>query len=109
MGSSPIFQNEKDATPRTKFAVKIIRARDLEYQKVALREYSLLKTLNHPGIIKMVDAYVNNARETIYLVMNLVEGQSLTGFVDNYVRMQEVSTCGGLPERMCKSIVLQVL
>lgn len=72
MGSSPIFQNEKDATPRAKFAVKIIRARDLEYQKVALREYSLLKTLNHPGIIKMVDAYVNNARETIYLVMDLV-------------------------------------
>jgi len=85
MGSSPIFQKEPATIPPTKFAVKIIRARDLEYQKVALREYSLLKTLSHQGIIKMVDAYVNNARETIYLVMNLVEGQSLKQFVSSYI------------------------
>lgn len=52
--------------------MKIIRARDKEYQKVALREYKLLKTLSHPGIIKMVDAFINNARETIYLVMDLI-------------------------------------
>jgi len=29
----------------------------------------------------MIDAYVNNARETIYLVMDLIEGLSLKQFV----------------------------
>lgn len=69
--------NIAELSNRKRFAVKVIRARDLEYQKVALKEYKLLKTLNHPGIIKMVDAFVNNGRETIYLVMDLVEGYSL--------------------------------
>lgn len=55
----------------------MIRARDAEYQKVALKEFNLLKTLNHPGIIKMNDAFINNAKATIYLVMDLVEGESL--------------------------------
>lgn len=57
--------------------MKIIRARDQEYQKVALKEYKLLRTLSHPGVIRMHDAFVNNARETIYLVMDLCEGESL--------------------------------
>ena len=45
--------------PGKKFAVKIIRARDEEYQRAAIKEYSLLKNLTHPGIIRMVDAYLN--------------------------------------------------
>ena len=32
----------------------------------------------------MVDAFVNNSRETIYLVMELIEGQDLTKFVKQY-------------------------
>lgn len=52
---------------------------------MALREYKLLKTLNHPGVIKMVDAFVNNARETIYLVMDLIEGECCKHFVSSYV------------------------
>ena len=44
---------------REKFAVKIIRARDEEYQNVALKEYHLLKSISHPGIIRMKDAFIN--------------------------------------------------
>ena len=62
---------------RPKFAVKIIRARDEEYQSVAIKEYHLLKQLGHPGVIKMVDAFVNNSSHSIYLVMELVEGLPL--------------------------------
>ena len=57
---------------RPKYAVKIIRARDEEYQSVALKEYYLLKQLDHPGVIKMVDAFVNKSSHTIFLVMELV-------------------------------------
>jgi serine/threonine protein kinase len=62
---------------RHKFAVKIIRARDEEYQSVALKEYYLLKQLGHTGVIKMVDAFVNNSSHSIYLVMELVQGLPL--------------------------------
>ena len=73
----PVINSPADLSQRKKFAVKIIRARDQEYQKVALKEYKLLKSIIHPGVIKMHDAFVNNARETIYLVMDLCEGECL--------------------------------
>ena len=59
----------------------------------------------------MVDAFVNNSRETIYLVMELIEGQDLTKFVKQYIQKNptKVSSSGGLPENLCKSIVLQTL
>ena len=57
---------------RENFAVKIIRARDEEYQHEALKEYHLLRSLNHPGIVKMFEAFVNRSRNTIYLVMELI-------------------------------------
>ncbi len=84
---------------RKRFAVKVIRARDNEYQKVALKEFKLLKTLNHPGIIKMQEAFVNNAKETIYLVMELIEGECLRSFVENYLLQnpEKKSNIGGLP------------
>ena len=88
-----------DLANRQKFAVKVIRARDNEYQKVALKEFKLLKTLNHPGIIKMHEAFVNNAKETIYLVMDLVEGECLRTFVESYLKIhpEKKSNSGGLP------------
>jgi serine/threonine protein kinase len=54
------------------FAVKIIRSSDEEYQQVALKEFWTLKKLNHPGIVKVHDAFNNPAKGTIYIVMELV-------------------------------------
>jgi serine/threonine protein kinase len=62
---------------RLEYAVKIIRSRDEEYQTVALKEYHLLKKLEHPGVINMVDAFVNKSSHSIYLVMELIKGVSL--------------------------------
>jgi serine/threonine protein kinase len=64
--------------------VKVIRGRDEEYQHVALKEYHLLRSLNHHGIVKMVDAFVHRSRHTIYLVMELVEGSALKSFVNSF-------------------------
>ena len=46
--------------------------------EIAYTEYKLLVGLNHPNIVKMHDAFYNQMCETMYLVMDLVEGQSLT-------------------------------
>lgn len=42
-----------------KFAVKIIRTADEEFQRITLREYKLVSQLHHPNIIKMKEAYFN--------------------------------------------------
>ena len=102
---------------RPKFAVKIIRSRDEEYQSVALKEYYLLKQLNHPGVIKMKDAFINKSSQSIYLVMDLVEGESLESFIRNRrcgVLAQETETKntlgeGGLPEEESKQIIRQLI
>ena len=41
------------------FAVKIIRTNSEELMEVAYSEYKLLKTVDHPNIIKMHDAFYN--------------------------------------------------
>ncbi len=41
----------------------------------------MIRKLNHPGIIKMVDAYVNSQKGTIYLVMQLVHGLTIRKYV----------------------------
>ena len=63
-----------------------------------------MKTLNHPGIIKMTDAFINRNRETIYLVMDLIEGSSVKEFVNKYGEEKGLMPYGGLPESLCKSI-----
>jgi serine/threonine protein kinase len=56
------------------YAVKIIRSPDQEIRDVGYKEYKLLKSIKHPNIIQMHGAYCNDAMETIYLVMDLVNG-----------------------------------
>jgi serine/threonine protein kinase len=76
MHSTPHFRSTDG-----KYAVKIIRPHDEEYQQIALKEYKLVRKLNHPGIIKMVDAFVNSQKGTIYLVMQLVQGLTIRKYV----------------------------
>lgn len=102
------FSPTQVADERPKFAVKIIRARDEEYQSVALKEFYLLKQLGHPGVIKMADAFVNNSSHSIYLVMELVEGLPLKQFVEKQQARISPSE-SGVPEKVTKSIVKQLV
>lgn len=49
--------------------------------EVAYNEYKLLKTLEHPNIIKMLEAYLNEMKETMYLVMERADGFTLKDLV----------------------------
>jgi serine/threonine protein kinase len=49
----------EDQDLKKRFAVKIIRANDEELMEVAYEEYKLLRTLDHPNIVKMHDAFLN--------------------------------------------------
>jgi serine/threonine protein kinase len=46
--------------------------------EIAYAEYKLMMSLNHPNIVKMYDAFFNQMTETMYLVMEYIEGLSLT-------------------------------
>ena len=51
-------------------AVKIVRTRQHEITEMAYDEFKLLKTLDHPNIVKMYDAFYNESKETMFLVMD---------------------------------------
>jgi serine/threonine protein kinase len=79
-----------DEQLKKKFAVKVIRATDEELMEVAYEEYKVLRTLDHPNIVKMHDAFFNQMKETMYLVMDLVQGYSLkTLLEDKKVKLTE--------------------
>tara|TARA_B110000285_G_scaffold16377_1_gene16071 strand:- start:246 stop:473 length:228 start_codon:yes stop_codon:yes gene_type:complete len=52
------------------FAVKIVRSREHEITEMAYDEFKLLKTLDHPNIVKMHDAFYNESKQTMFLVMD---------------------------------------
>ena len=57
--------------------MKIIRSSDDELIDIAYEEYKLLMQLDHPKIVKMHDAFLNQMKGTMYLVMDLVKGSTL--------------------------------
>jgi serine/threonine protein kinase len=44
---------------------------------MAYDEFKLLKTLDHPFIVKMHDAFYNESKQTMFLVMDEIKGKSL--------------------------------
>ena len=45
--------------------------------EVAYNEYKLLKQIDHPSIVKMHDAFLNEMKQTMFLVMDLLQGKSI--------------------------------
>ena len=62
-------------------AVKKVRSDDEEYLEIAKREFYLLKSLNHNGVVKMFDQMHDESSGTLYLIMELIEGVTLEDFV----------------------------
>ena len=70
--------------------MKIIRTSDEELTEIAYEEYKLLKTIDHINIVKMYEAYLNQLTDTMYLVMDLLEGSNLKVLMqDQGVRFTE--------------------
>eukprot|EP00347_Sterkiella_histriomuscorum_P014459 403360785 len=108
---------KQDSQPSKKFAVKIIRNKDEEYQQISIREFYLLQQLNHPQIAKMHEVYYNKQRETLYFIMDYVEGYTLKNYIRLYnLKHKDVRKNGGigvgvngLPEDLCKRLFIQLV
>jgi serine/threonine protein kinase len=56
----------------------------------------------------MHDAYINQHRDTIYLVMDYVEGFTIKNYIKYYRlkhRDQKHLSAGGLPEALCLDLI----
>lgn len=74
---------------------------------MALKEFKMLSNLDHPKIIKMREAFFNQSRETLYMVMDLIEGPTLKKYVRDRCRSQGNSA--GLPEIEAKYLFRQLI
>ena len=54
------------------FAVKICRGNSSTASTIG--EYYMLKQLDHPNIVKVVDLYTNESRTKVYLLMEYLDG-----------------------------------
>lgn len=58
-------------------AVKICRSGDPEIVKTFIETYKNQRLLNHTGIVKAYEIYINELSETLYLVMDFTSYPSL--------------------------------
>lgn len=79
-GSGHTFRAIDRVTSR-EVAVKVLSLRDTggDWKRFDLfeREVAVLETLDHPGIPRYIDSYASEKTGDFFLVMELVEGQSL--------------------------------
>lgn len=75
-----------------------------------MKEFHLLQKLNHPNIVKMHEAYHNKQRETLYFVMDYVDGLTLKNYIKLYKLKHRTVKCGGgVPEDLCKVLFTKLL
>ena len=103
------FFKAKDRITSQFVALKKIRL-ETESEGVpstAIREISLLKELEHPGIVQLLD--VVHADQKLYLVFEFLD-KDLKKLMDDYARenMTDGGT-GGLPEPLAMSYLKQLL
>ena len=64
-------------------AVKVVRSDDEEKRAAAVSEYKMQKTMKHPNIIEVNEQFFDSIRNTMYTVMEIVEGPSLEDYVQD--------------------------
>lgn len=79
-----VYRAEKDGIV---YAIKVIRT-DILHESARARlnaEIKAIQKVQHPNVVKLRDygEFVENAFEYVYLVMDLIEGETLTSLVGN--------------------------
>lgn len=97
-------------------AVKIIRSDDEEYIEISKQEYKLLKDLDCGYIVKVYDCLHDENKHVLYLIMEMIKGETLEDFVlnthsdvdvDEDVELDDDNSF--IPEQLIKQIIKQLL
>ena len=96
-GHFGVVQKAKSKLTNQKVAVKLIDKTKLTYRDYELieRENSIMKLVNHPNLVKLIDYYENE--KTIFIVMDLLEGGDLMTYL--------TEKKGKLSERLAAKII----
>jgi len=80
-GCSSVVKRCQNKASKLVRAVKIIRSDDDEYIQISKREYTLVKSLNHSNLTKMYDCIHDEAKGTLYLIMEFLDGDTIEDYV----------------------------
>ena len=61
--------------------VKVIRTNDVEVLKAIKNEYKILRTIDHPNIIKAIEMYYNPLKSYLYLIQERILGIDLHEYI----------------------------
>lgn len=96
--------------------MKIIRSDDEEYIEISKQEYKLLKDLDCGYIVKVYDCLHDENKHVLYLIMEMIKGETLEDFVlnthadvdvDENVELDDDNSF--IPEQLIKQIIKQLL
>lgn len=97
-GSSAAVYKVQEISSGQFFAAKVIRSDDDEKRSGAVKEFELMKHLDHENIVKVHDCV--QVRGTVYIVMELIEGMEL---------FEAIAQIGGYCEEDAKKLFAQIL
>lgn len=104
-GSQNVYLTSKKGT-EIKYATKVAdktKYKDPLFEKYVSNEYSILNSVDHPNIIKLIE--VKESSEYTFIVTELCNGGNLSTLLDNYKK--EYNT--PFPEEIVQYIMRQVL
>ena len=100
-----IYLSSKNGSS-TQYATKVIDKSSIENteaKKYIENEISILKEINHPNIVNLIE--IKNTEEKLYIVQEYCNGGGLDKFLEKY----HAENKKGLPEEMVQYIMRQIL
>ena len=99
-----IYLTSKEGT-ETKYATKVIKKEKIwnNDRTYIDREISILKDINHPNLVKLIEVKENT--EYIYIIFEYCNGGDLQSFLDKYVKENNK----GLSEEIVQYIMKQLI
>ena len=83
-GTSEVYHGTELSTGRD-LAIRVMPINPLKPRMY--REIHHMKTYPHPNIVKYLDSYI--LKDSLWIVMEYVDGVTLADFVKNFVRVKE--------------------
>jgi serine/threonine protein kinase len=84
----------------------MIRSDDEEYIEISKQEYELLKDLECAYIVKVYDCLHDENKHVLYLIMEMIKGETLEDFV---LTTHGDGDSSFIPEQLIKQIIKQLL
>jgi calcium-dependent protein kinase len=91
-GGSAVVKKVTNKLDGKIYAAKVIRTRDPEYLTSIKNEYSLLKKLDHPNIIKAYDLIFDEESGFVYIILEHFQGKTLDDHVVLNEKLYECET-----------------